>query len=306
MITLLGATKAAASERKSDMHGNWRKIFAGLALSTTAILCGGADPAPTQTVIMAHTEPSKSLSMSFPSSGIIKDVAVKEGDIVKSGQILLEQDSEIEKEELSRLKLEADSLARLEYAQADLAVKIKVYERKSKADGGVFSQEEIEEAQLDKVHSEKQIDVVDLDRKDNISKAKQQQTKVEKMQLRSPIDGVVQEIRTREGEMAAPEPDKPTIIVVRNDPCYVVIPLLKTWQVARLSLGSTLDVKYPDETEWQQAKIIYISPVAKAESDTQLIKLELPNPQNKSTGLPIQVKLPANLTDNGMDRTALR
>ncbi|HMB95050.1 MAG TPA: efflux RND transporter periplasmic adaptor subunit, partial [Tepidisphaeraceae bacterium] len=211
-----------------------------------------------------------------------------------------------EKLEMARLKLEADSTARLEYAQADLAVKVKVAERKSKAEGGVFSPEEVEEAELDKVHSEKQIDVVNLDRSDNISKAKQQETKLEKMRLRAPIDGVVVDVKTWEGEMTSIDPEKSSITVVRNNPCYVVVPLLKTWQVARLSLGETMDVKYPEQTDWQPAKIIYISPVAKAESDTQLIKLEMANPQNKATGLPIQLKLPAKLVDNSMDKTALR
>jgi multidrug efflux pump subunit AcrA (membrane-fusion protein) len=249
------------------MRMNLRKLLTTLALSSAvAAICGpahAADPVPPGNIISAHTEPSKMLSMSLPSMGIVKQVPVKEGDIVKAGQVLLEQDDEIEKQELDRLKIEADSTARLEYAQADLAVKKKVSERKSKAEGGVFSQEEIEEAQLDEVHSAKQIDVVNLDRQDNISKEKQQETKVGKMQLRSPIDGVVQTIKTWEGEMAAPDPEKPAIIVVQNNPCYVVIPLLKTWQVAELSLGESMDVKYPSDTDWQQAKIVYISPVAK-------------------------------------------
>jgi multidrug efflux pump subunit AcrA (membrane-fusion protein) len=299
------------------MHLNWRRTLPLLALSAAmagmAIGVHAADPAepaasaqPDPTIIVAHTEPSKLLSMNFPSPGLIKSVAVKEGDIVKAGQVLMSQDDDIEKEELARLKLQADSSARLEYAQADLDVKTKVYERKSKAEGGVFSQEEIEEAQLDQVHSAKQIDVVKLDDSDNLSKESQQNLKVEKMHLRSPIDGVVQEIKTWEGVMAAPDPEKPSITVVRNNPCYVVVPLLKTWQVAQLSLGQSMPVKYPSDSDWQQAKIIYISPVAKAESDTELIKLELANPKNKATGLPIQVKLPANIVDNSLDKTALR
>ena len=288
------------------MQSNWRNLFPAMILAAAVGVSTTHAEGPTVSpaIITAHTEPSKMLSISLSTPGLIKTVAVKEGDIVKSGQVLLAQDDDIEREEMARLKLEADSTARLEYAQADLAVKAKVAERKAKAEGGVFSQEEIEEAELDRVHSEKQIDVVNLDRQDNISKAKQQQTKVDKMQLRSPIDGVVQQIKTWEGEMASPDPEKPAIIVVRNDPCYVVVPLLRTWQVARLNLGDTMEVKYPDETEWQQAKIIYIAPVAKAESDTQLIKLELPNPQNKATGLPIQLKLPAKLVDSSA--TALR
>ncbi|HEY1628934.1 MAG TPA: efflux RND transporter periplasmic adaptor subunit [Tepidisphaeraceae bacterium] len=281
-----------------------------MALAAMAIAVDAADPSsaaqPDPAVVTAHTEPSKILSMNFYAPGVIKSVAVKEGDVVKAGQVLMSQDNDIEKEELARLKIEADSTARLEYAQADLDVKTKVYQRKSKAEGGVFSQEEIEEAQLDQVHSAKQIDVVKLDDSDNLSKEKQQELKVSKMDLRSPIDGVVQEIKTWEGVMASPDPEKPVITVVRNNPCYVVIPLLKTWQVAQLSLGQTMPVKYQSDADWSQAKIIYISPVAKAESDTQLIKLELPNPQNRATGLPIQVKIPANIVDNGLDKTALR
>jgi multidrug resistance efflux pump len=279
--------------------------MAGMALGVHA-----ADPAstaqPDPAIMVAHTEPSKILAMNFYGPGVIKSVAVKEGDVVKAGQVLMVQDDDIETEELARLKIQADSTARLEYAQADLAVKEKVYERKSKAEGGVFSQEEIEEAQLDQVHSAKQIDVVKLDDSDNLSKQKQQELKVDKMHLRSPIDGVVVEIKTWEGVMASPDPEKPVITVVRNNPCYVVVPLLKTWQVAQLSLGQSMPVKYISDNDWQDAKIVYISPVAKAESDTQLIKLELANPQNKATGLPIQVKLPPNIVDNSLDKTALR
>jgi multidrug resistance efflux pump len=279
--------------------------MAGMALGVHA-----ADPAstaqPDPAIMVAHTEPSKILAMNFYGPGVIKSVAVKEGDVVKAGQVLMVQDDDIETEELARLKIQADSTARLEYAQADLAVKEKVYERKSKAEGGVFSQEEIEEAQLDQVHSAKQIDVVKLDDSDNLSKQKQQELKVDKMHLRSPIDGVVVEIKTWEGVMASPDPEKPVITVVRNNPCYVVVPLLKTWQVAQLSLGQSMQVKYISDNDWQDAKIVYISPVAKAESDTQLIKLELANPQNKATGLPIQVKLPPNIVDNSLDKTALR
>ncbi len=288
-----------------------RKLLAAMALSSIIAAAGysanAAAPESSTGVVPAFTEPSKRSEMNFISMGIIKQVAVKEGDSVKMGQVLMTQDDDIEMAELERLKLEADSTARLDFAKADLDVKKKVAERKTKAEGGVFSQSEIEEAQLDVVQREKQIDVTNLDLQGNKLKAKQQQIKVDKMQLHAQMDGLVEKIKIWEGEVAAPDRDKPAIIIVKNDPCNVVIRELTTRQVAQLSLGESLEVKYPDEKDWQQAKISYIAPVADAASDTQVVKLELPNPQNRATGLPIQVRLPAKLAaESGADKTASR
>jgi multidrug resistance efflux pump len=150
----------------------------------------------------------------------------------------------------------------------------------------------------------RQIDVANLDHRGEQTKAQQQQLKVDKMKLIADFDGAVEAIKSWEGELATPEKDKPVIVIVKNDPAYVVIRELTTRQVARLSLGQSLEVRYPDEDRWQAAKIIYIAPVADATSDTQAVKLELPNPQNKATGLPIQVKLPQQLVmEGGADKT---
>lgn len=289
-----------------------RKVWTGIGLfSVTAMtlagICSRTVAAETPTgIVTVVTEPSKRSQMSFPVMGVIKQVVVKEGEIVKKGQPLMVQDLDIERAELERLKGEADSTARVDYYQADLDLKKKIYDRKHNAEGGAFSNSEIEEAQADVVKGERQIDVAKLDHKGDIIKSQQQQLKVDKMTLRSEMDGVVESIKSWEGELATPEKDKPVVIVVRNDPCYVVINLLRTYQVARLRLGQSLEVKYPEDQEWQQAKIIFIDPVADARSDTQTIKLELPNPQNKATGLPIQVKLPPDVAAAGNDRTASR
>src|SRR5690349_1530778 len=89
-------------------------------------------------IITAVTEPSKRSQMNFPSMGIIKEVPVKEGQVVKKGDVLMIQDPDIEQAELERLKSEADSTARIAYYQAALDLKKKVYNRKSKAEGGVY------------------------------------------------------------------------------------------------------------------------------------------------------------------------
>lgn len=269
-----------------------------LALVGTTVLCAigatPATPAP-RDYITAHTEPIRRVQMTFPGIGIVRKVVVEEGQAVKKGDVLAIQDTDIEMGELDRLKLEAESEARMKFAQTDRDYKQKVYERKSKADGGVFSPSEIEEAFLDVARSDAQIQVTKEDTMGSNIKLKQEQVKIDKMTLRSEVDGVVESIRVHEGELTSLDPDKPSIVVVQNDPCFVVIRELLTWQVAQIKVGDTLMVKYKDETEWRPAKIVYKTPFADASSDIQVIKLEFPNPQHRDTGLPIDVKLPANL-----------
>jgi multidrug resistance efflux pump len=285
-----------------------------LAASALALMFGVALPtishaqAPKDTVeaVTAPYDRPRSLSFTFP--GIIKEVLVKEGDVIKAGQPLMVQDNEIEVAELERLKREAESDARIKYYEADRDLRRKTYERKSNANKGgsaVFSQAEVDEAEADVIKAERQIDVANLDHAGEQTKARQQAVKVDRMTLRSPIDGTVQKLAVNVGEFAEPDRDKPAIIIVKNDPCWVECTELKSWQVARLRVGETMQVKYPGEGEsWQAAKIIFIDPVTRLGTDNQMVRLELPNPQNRATGLAIQVKLPAKLMDAAGGRAA--
>lgn len=268
-------------------------VTAGLALTAPAQVRNENG----EVSVTGITQPSKRSKPSFHGAGVVGKVAVKEGDIVKAGQLLMAQDQEIEALELERLNAEANSNARVEFAQADLNVKIAVEKRKTSGEAGVFSLAEQEEATLDRVSREKSLDIAALEQSQNKIKARQQEAKVKRMSLLSPIDGIVEKIEAWEGEMIAGDPNKPAIVVVKNDPMYIEIRDLNTRQVAMLKVGEAMEVKYPDAPRWQSAKITHIAPVADASSDTQLVRLEMPNPENKATGLPIQVKLPAKLVE---------
>ena len=88
--------------------------------------------------------------------------------------------------------------------------------------------------------------------------------------------------------------DKPAIILVKNDPCNVVINILDSAQVAKIKMDEVFQVRYPGE-QWRDAKVVYIDPVAAQDAHTQQVKLELPNPEKRATGMQIEVKLPAKL-----------
>lgn len=280
-----------SSHRKSAF---W--LSSALLLATGSVVCA-------DTIIEAVTAPSDKRKLTFNAPGVVRDVNVKEGDAIKVGQILAEQDDEADKSELERTMREATSTARVDYYQADLDLKRKVLERK-KHGGDGFSEAEIQEAEADVTKGERQMEVAMLDHEGDKSKAKQQAVKVDRMQLHSPIEGFVQEILVHGGEYAEVQGDRAAIIVVKNDPAWVEIKELRSSQVAKLHVGEAMQVRYPGETDWMEGKIIFISPTTFPGTDSQLVRLELPNSQNKATGLSIQVKLPDDLaqvdTDNAV------
>lgn len=300
------------------MAKNRRKLLAAITLGTVLALGiamvprGEAQAVRGDGTLMVYTAPSESVARHFFVGGIIKKVPVKEGQIVKKGDVLMQQDDEIELAELDRLDREAKSDARVQYYQASLEVAKSSLDRmlaaidKAKAAGGgsSFAEAEIEKAQAEFKQAQRQIEVSVLDHAGDINKRDQQKLKVDRLQIKADWDGVVKEIGTHEGELATPDKDKPSIILVKNDPCYVVINKLNTAQVSKLKQGDEFEVRYPDEEQWRQAKVIFISPVADVGANTQLVKLELPNPENRSTGLPIHLKLPGKLTTAAVGNAA--
>src|SRR4026208_1786900 len=110
------------------MTRSFRKFACVFVLAL--VVAGLAAPAAAQVrnengevSVTGITQPSKRSKPSFYGAGVIGKVAVKEGDLVKTGQILMAQDQEIEALELERLMAEANSKARVEFAEADLDVK---------------------------------------------------------------------------------------------------------------------------------------------------------------------------------------
>lgn len=300
------------------MVKNRRKLLAvlglasALALGMVMVPRGEAQAVRGDGTLMVFTAPSERVDRHFFTGGIIRNVPVKEGQVVKKGEILMEQDDEIEQAELERLTEEATKEYRIQYYQAAVNVAKKKLERmetaiaKAIATGGVtaFADAELEQARAELDQAQRQIEVSTLDHQGDINKARQQKLKVDRMRIKADWDGVVEKIGTRTGELATPDKDKPSITLVKNDPCYVVINKLTTAQVSKIKQGDEFEVKYPDEDQWRQAKVSFIAPVADVGANTQMIRLELPNPENRSTGLPIQLKLPGKLTTTAVGNAA--
>jgi len=134
-----------------------------------------------------------------------------------------------------------------------------------------------------------------LELEKNKQEAKRQGIKVELMALKSPINGYVETIDAKVGEVT--DPQKPVMTVVQNNPLHVEF-YLPTPQSNKLKVKQDLEVRYATDQQWMPAKVIYKSPVADAASDTQKIRLEMANTDDRDTGLQVMVRLPAFVVSN--------
>lgn len=268
-----------------------------------AMLCvlpfAGADDAghSADEPLLARTIPSHTDKPSFMEFGVVKEWLVKPDDVVKKGQILGREDSDVEEMKLHGLRIMADSTAEIEAAQADRDAKKVEYENKQKGfEQQAASETEVEEAKLDYERAEAQLRYSQAQHEKAIADADTEAKMIDKMQLLSPVDGTVKQINIQEGEVVDPNKPDGALTLVTNSPLWVEVKVPST-RALNLKQGDSVSVAYQNEPDkWLPATIIFRDPEVDAASDKQTVRLELNNDQNKPAGLWVSVRLPS---DNG-------
>jgi len=271
------------------------------AVATAAVLsilpfagADDADPAADKTMI-AQTIPSQKAKPSFMEVGIVKEWLVKAGYIVKKGQVLGREDSDVEDMRLKGLRIAANSTAAIEAAEAERDAKKVEYENKQRGfEQQAASATEVEEAKLDWEQAEANVKFRQVEHLKAIADADTQALVIDKMKLLSPVDGTIEEINIQEGEIVDPNKPDGAVTVVTNNPLWVKLSIPSS-QALKLKPGDTAMLSYQNESDkWLPAKIIYLDPEVDASSDKQTIRLELNNDQNRPAGLWVNVRLPSD------------
>src|SRR4051812_22127335 len=92
-------------------------LFRWVAVSALATLALVSAPAlaqsqsPRSNEVSGVSRPSQERKLSFSTPGVVAQAPLKEGDVVKAGQVIIVQDDVIDKKELERLELTANSNA---------------------------------------------------------------------------------------------------------------------------------------------------------------------------------------------------
>ena len=240
----------------------------------------------------SFTKPSEERDLDFSAPGLVAEVTVKEGQAVKAGQLLARQDVSVETANKRAYDIEAQSMVEEEYAKKDVELKKVKHEKTVKLFNSKNATElEVREAQLEVERANASVMMATQKREIAAAQAATEQAKIDLKQIKSPIDGLVERLDTHVGEVATNQADRPAFRVVRNDPLWVDAHLPAA-AASRLKKDETVQVRYVAEDKWMDAKVLHLQPKVRPGSQTRMVRLELPNPEERPAGLEVYVKLP--------------
>lgn len=207
-------------------------------------------------------EPSDVVELSSQVQGILTEVLVERGDIVKKDQVIARLDSRIEK-------------AALDLAKA----KVEFSKRKVQRNDELYQKELL--SIHDKDEMETELKLLEL-------QVRQAEEEVEIHTIRSSIDGVVVERFLSPGEYVGEQ--HPIVKIATIDPLYVevVVPAEKLGEIVKGNKASVV-LESPKQGRYS-ARVIIVDKVIDAASGTFGVRLLLNNPDyNLPSGLKCKV-----------------
>jgi RND family efflux transporter MFP subunit len=216
-------------------------------LTLCAVFSAAASEVP------GYTEPYKTITVSSSESGVISQMLVEEGAQVKKGQVLARLDT-------------AQHEAELEIAKSNTALqKSKVAKLEEIVRSQRIAQEELERARTDLKVREAEVRKIEA--------------VIENRIMRSPVDGIVSEIKRDPSEavsLASPH----VLTVVQIDRLLVNL-FLSPARAARLKVGDKANLSLGDVAQPAIGIVEFVSPVTDAASGTVRVKFVLDNSKSE-------------------------
>lgn len=245
--------------------------------------------------IRAITNPSADITLSFVQPGCIAKVYFKEGDSVKAAQVLVQQDDAVEQIQLAQLEAASEDTTQIQASEASLAQKRVDLKKLEKAAAlNAATELEVEHAKLNVKIAELSLQLAKFEHEQAKRKYNEVRVQVEKMRLKSPIDGRIEKIHVETGESINALAD--VVRVVQIDPLWIDVPVPLANATA-LHYGKTAKVGFPDPNRVSlEGRIIYVAAVADAASSTLRVRIEAPNKSKRPAGEHVEVIFP-NFTE---------
>ncbi len=241
--------------------------------------------------VRAITVPSADITLSYVQPGRIAGVYFKEGEWVKAGQVLIQQDDTVEQIQLAQLEAASEDTTQIQAMEASLAQKrVDLQKLEKAAASNAATELEVEYAKLDVTMAELSLQLAEFEHEQAKRKYDELKAQIEKMSLKSPIDGRIEKIHVETGESINALAD--VVRVVQINPLWIDVPVPLVKATA-LSYGKTAKVMFPDPNRASlEGRIIYIAAVADAASSTLRVRIEVPNKSNRPAGEHVEIIFP--------------
>lgn len=237
--------------------------------------------------VKAVTRPSRDAVMGFSIATQVKELAVKGGEKVKLGQLLMRGDDEEDLAFLKLNQLQADTDLPVQRAKAayDLA-KLEFERTEAAFNQGGSSQQEVDRARLTLEGTRIDWDTAKVQQAQAAAQVDRAKARVDRMNLKAPFDGQVESVSVDVGQ-SVNENDK-VIRVVNVDLIWIDVPVpMERPAASRVRPGDpawalTEIAGAPGVFE---GRVIEVSPVSDPASRTRRVRVEIVNPPDESRRL---------------------
>lgn len=223
-------------------------------------------------------EASAQAKLGASVSGLVKDVYVDRGNLVKSGQILAELDSEVERAALAVARARADNDHEIKSTTSRLEFLTRKTERLTRlAKVAAAPEENRDETDTELKLSVQAVREAELNLHMAQLEAKRAEALVEQRVIRSPFNGIVVERSLSPGEYLHDQAH--VLSILRVDPLYVEV-YLPLERFGNVRFGDVAEV-HPEIGGHFLASVLVVDPFIDAASATFGVRLKLDNPDGK-------------------------
>jgi len=199
--------------------------------------------------MQGNVSSKRNINVSNERGGIVEKIYVTEGDEVEKREVLIQLDDETIRSNIDELE------TRLELAS-------KVYQRqKNLWEKNIGSEIQYLQAKNEKESIEKQL--------------KTARTRLKKMKVKAPIDGTIDEVIIKKGEMASP--GRPLLRLVELKTVQVQADASQQY-VGKINKGDSVLVEFPSIGEKRQEVISSVGQVINPNNRTFKVEVTLDNP----------------------------
>jgi RND family efflux transporter MFP subunit len=264
--------------------------LAGLAIS--AALPGRAQEQKGNSEFECLIQPKVVLKLGTPVPGLISEVLVDRGSVVKKGDVLARLESGVEEAALSLAQARAENDATVRSNRAKVDFQRRKDERfKQLRRNDTVSFATADEAETAARVAEHELDEAEVTLRLAGLEATRARELLKQRTIRSPIDGVVVERKLGAGEYAYDQAHLMTVAQIDPLNVEVFVPLT---QFGKIRPGLKAEVR-PEQPVGGRytATVTIVDQVFDAASGTIGVRLELPNPEYAvPAGLKCQVRFP--------------
>ncbi len=263
-----------------------------LLLAASAPAAVAADDGIKADVSTCLLKPRHVVQLGSSVFGTLAAVFVDRADVVKQGQVLAKLDTTVEEAQLALDRYRSTITSQIDAAQVDLAWNQRELARRQQLANNMFSKVNDVDEYVTKVAQDRiAVHKAEVDLETAKLEADRSAAQVALKILKSPVDGVVTEVKLSPGEFIYEQ--TPIMTIAQVDPLSVDL-VLPSERFRAVKVGMIGEVHLnPPVDETLPARVDEIDATIDPASDTFRVRLLLPNPGNAiPAGIRCSVTLP--------------